>query len=250
MGKKFRRLVKRVRRLERRLAALDGHGAGSGQRKRERQRDIVTTPVDESLRYAARKLDIDLADRVPGFERRYAELRDRVADHGRHARRHMPVIHWREVKRLQRALVDGHLDIRPPYNREVRRLTGQFPPTFDSDELADLWRGSGLDDGALLDDVVDARMVRVAAGDLVPLQAEIFFRKVVKKYRRQGLPTQRSVIAERPLVISRDNEIIDGHHRFAAVYLVDPTIELAALRVDIDAARLLRISRAFGESIG
>jgi len=59
--------------------------------------------------------------------------------HGERERRHMPVIHWREVKRLQRALADGHLDMRAPFNEHIAKLTGSHPTKFDHQALAERW---------------------------------------------------------------------------------------------------------------
>jgi len=250
LPKKYRKLLKRIKRLEKRLTRLEVAGQKlSGKRKKHKKREISATPVEDALAYANKKLGYDLRERVPGFETRYADLQSLISMHGERARRQMPVIHWREVKRLQRALADGHLDIRAPFNEHIAKLTGRHPTKFDDLELAEQWRTSGLHDGALHDDKVDAELVRVAVSELTPIQAEIFFKKVVKKYRKHGLPRRNGVMHEKPLVISRDNEIIDGHHRFATLYLVDPDIEVAALRVDIRTDRLLRISRSFGASL-
>ncbi|MCW9059849.1 MAG: hypothetical protein OQL11_13355 [Gammaproteobacteria bacterium] len=247
MPKKYKKLLKRIKRLEKRLTHLEA--AGQELSRKLKRRGISATPVEVALAYANQKLGYDLCEQVPGFETRYANLQSLISMHGERERRHMPVIHWREVKRLQRALLDGHLDIHPPHNEHIVSLTGRHPTQFDHQALAERWRTSGLRNGARHDDKVKAELVRVAVSELTPIQAEIFFKKVIKKYRKHGLPGRGSVIHEKPLVISGDNDIIDGHHRFAAFYLVDPDIEVVALRVDIRADRLLRISRAYGESL-
>jgi hypothetical protein len=247
LAKKYKKLLKRIKELAKRLTRLEAAGQKLF-RKRKRHR-ISATPVADALAYANEKPGYDLCEQVPGFETRYANLQSLISMHGERERRHMPVIPWREVKRLQRALADGHLDIRAPFNEHIAKLTGSHPTKFHHQALAERWRTSGLRDGALRDDKVQAEFVRVAVRELTPIQAEIFFKKVVKKYRKHGLPGRGSVMHEKPLVISGDNDIIDGHHRFAALYLVDPDIEVAALRVDIRADRLLRISRSYGASL-
>ena len=247
MSRKHRKLSKQIKQLEKRLTRLEN--AGHKLLMKRKEREISLTPVDDALAYAGKKLGYDLRERVPGFEIHYANLQSLISLHGERERRHMPVVHWREVKRLQRALVDGHLDIRPPFNERVTKLLGRQPRQFDDQELAARWRTSGLRDGDPHDDMVEAELVTVAVGDLTPIQAEIYFKKVVGKYRKHGLPERNGVMHEKPLVISRDNEIIDGHHRFATFYLVDPTIEVAALRVDIATDRLLSISRSYGASL-
>lgn len=247
MGKKYRELSKRINKLEKRLTRLEANRLKLSRNLKKRE--IGTMPIEFALKYATKKLGFDLREQVPKFETRYADLQSLISTHGDRGREHMPVIHWREVKNLQRALVDGHLDIRAPFNARIVQLAGWYPTGFDNPEIADLWRTSGLYDGAINDDKLDAEFVKIAVNMLTPVQAEIFFKKVVKKYCKHGLPTQNSVINARPLVISRNNEIIDGHHRFAALYLVDPDIEVAALRVDISTDRLLHISRSYGASL-
>jgi hypothetical protein len=247
LTKKYKKLSKRVKKLEKQLTRLELVGQKLFQNSNKRE--ISTTPVEHNLAYAKRKLGFDLRKQVPGFETHYMELQSLISTHGKRDRDSMPVIHWSEVKKLQRALVDGHLDVRAPFNERIAELTGSFPTVFDNHELADLWRTSGLQDGNLHDDKIDAELVKIPVNKLIPIQAEIFFKRVIKKYRKYGLPNQNSAMREKTLVISRDNEIIDGHHRFAAFYLVDPVIEIAALRVDIRTDRLLSISRSYGASI-
>ena len=51
-------------------------------------------------------------------------------------------------------------------------------------------------------------------------------------------------------VISSDNRIIDGHHRFLSAVLVDPGIKVSALEIDMPIRKLLPMTLAYTDAIG
>lgn len=50
-------------------------------------------------------------------------------------------------------------------------------------------------------------------------------------------------------VISNDNFIIDGHHRFSAGMLIDPKLEVSVLRVDLPWEQLLPLALTYGDAV-
>ncbi len=84
------------------------------------------------------------------------------------------------------------------------------------------------------------------AGELKPIQGELNPEKVraflIKK--RKG-ETVGSIKGGTPLIVSNDNFILDGHHRFAATALDNAQEQMPVLRVDLPIAELIDRARSF-----
>ena len=50
-------------------------------------------------------------------------------------------------------------------------------------------------------------------------------------------------------VISKDNRIIDGHHRYLSAVLVDPKINVTCLEIDLPINELLPMTLAYTDAI-
>lgn len=82
---------------------------------------------------------------------------------------------------------------------------------------------------------------RMAVGKIMPTQKDLDMEKVEKL---KGEPEQ----LEKPVIVSGDNRLLDGHHRFAAVYLTDKSIKIPVIKVCIPILRLLKLANAFPAS--
>ena len=51
-------------------------------------------------------------------------------------------------------------------------------------------------------------------------------------------------------MVSKDDRIIDGHHRFLSAVLVDPAIQVTALEIDLPIKDLLPLTLAYTDAIG
>jgi hypothetical protein len=68
---------------------------------------------------------------------------------------------------------------------------------------------------------------------LKPIQAEVHMvkvREMIKNYQAGKFPT----LATEPIIISEDNYIIDGHHRWAACKLLKLAITVNQVQLDAD----------------
>lgn len=81
---------------------------------------------------------------------------------------------------------------------------------------------------------------KTAAEDLKPVQNYIATR-IVQKLVDKNV----SLLKERPLVRSADSYILDGHHRWAAVYTIDPSTPLPTITVGVPIRELLRLAEEF-----
>ena len=116
----------------------------------------------------------------------------------------------------------------------------------------------GLQDGIIQDDVVEASIVRNSIGLLRPTQSEIWFEKLITNIIQFGNPSekgggafnQRSMIVNKTLAISSDGYILDGHHRFAQIMLVNPSLRVLTLQIGLPIRILLKVATPYGNAIG
>lgn len=89
---------------------------------------------------------------------------------------------------------------------------------------------------------IRSRATRRKASDLTPTQKEI------SRTRVNGLVKEENILKKVhvPLVISKDNYIVDGHHRWAAFRLHKPKKSLPVLEIDAPIKDVLGISIAWG----
>jgi hypothetical protein len=85
-------------------------------------------------------------------------------------------------------------------------------------------------------------MTRRKARDLKPTQKEISRSRIEDLIENENILNKVLV----PLVISRDNYVVDGHHRWAAYRLKKPNRSLPAVEIDAPIKDVLGISIAWG----
>lgn len=75
--------------------------------------------------------------------------------------------------------------------------------------------------------------------NLKPTQHEINVDKVKRLLR-----VDNSALSK-PVIISKDNYLLDGHHRAYALYTKDPAHKIRVIRVNTDIRTLLRLSHTY-----
>ncbi len=98
--------------------------------------------------------------------------------------------------------------------------------------------GGGLQDENPTDDMVGGKKVMVPVGKLKPAQIEVIKEKafgmavgMLLKGKWEGL--------DLGAIVSSDNYIMDGHHRWAAVSLIDPKAQLQVIKIDLPGGPLV-----------
>lgn len=98
--------------------------------------------------------------------------------------------------------------------------------------------GSGLDDQDKQDDIVGGGIAAIAVKDLRPAQTELIPEKAfgmaidfLQRGKWDGIDLGS--------IISNDNYIMDGHHRWAAVTLIDPNAKIKATAIDLPGQSLV-----------
>lgn len=87
------------------------------------------------------------------------------------------------------------------------------------------------------DNDIDAKMVKIPAGKIHPIQKHLSKKKLKKMMKEK--------ITGTPLIVSNDNRLMDGHHRWAAVLLTDPKQEIICVKFDCSMTRLLLLGHTF-----
>lgn len=111
----------------------------------------------------------------------------------------------------------------------------------------------GKKDGDDSDDQVPSKKVSVAAAKLKPSQKEVVPQKAVEfafSAIMKIKPMESGPGGDLQAIISNDNYIMDGHHRWAATFLVDPSAALEATQIDLPGAALVTALNVVTKGLG
>ena len=214
--------------------------------------ELIKTSFVKAKQYVEKKYpDFDIEKEIPNFQKNY-EYAQKLARGGFAQRKDMPVIDNRDIKLLQKRLKKGAIDIARPFaDNEVP--DDPFPQGLDK-TIGKKWVSGGLakNDGNAKDDIVDVKIKQVAVGNLKPIQSQIYFDKSIKNVASFGAQGTKDFSASKSnfYVISSDNRIIDGHHRFLSAVLVDPKMKVTALEIDLPIKDLLPLTLSYTDEIG
>ena len=110
--------------------------------------------------------------------------------------------------------------------------------------LAQIFRGKGKRDGDPKDDVIRTRETQWPAGKLLPSQDAIYLGKSL------GMAIGGVKGGNLGSIVSNDNRILDGHHRWAATSFNDPKARVGGVEVDMPIKDLIPVLRAMGDAYG
>jgi len=194
-------------------------------------KEVAKTSLKKARKYFTKSLHnlgMELNKEIPNFDKNYKNLKKLVKNHGEENRRDMPVVSWKQVKDFQKSLNNGDLDIQKPFNESLLleiRIEGNK-------------------------DKVKAEFKSIKAKDLKPVQAQIYLSKVIRNFKRFGIPSNNHFLTTKYLIIDKNNKIIDGHHRWTTIMIANPNIRIDLLKVDLDMEKLLPLTKAYGISRG
>lgn len=210
--------------------------------------EITDLNVSYALRYVESKLGKDLQRLIPNFEDNY-KLAQSKAKMGKTKRKDMPVISSKDIKNFQHSLEQGYIDVNSPYG-DVTDEKNPFPEGLTSQQAKD-WLEGGLEihDKNKNDDKVKVKFVKVSAKDLIPIQEQIYFDKGIDTIIREKENT-KSFLDSKTTIISSDNYVIDGHHRFLTALLLDPKYKVNCMMIDLPLSKLLPMSLSYGDAVG
>lgn len=216
--------------------------------------ELLSTSLNIARSFAEKKFSangFELDKELPNFDKNYT-LAQKSAKLGFAQRKDMPVISNDDVTLLQKRLSKGTIDINKPF-ADNELPDDPYPDGLDK-KTGDVWVTSGLkkNDGDAKDDIVKVSNDRIAVGNLKPIQAQIYFDKSIKKVSRDGVESSKNFLTSKfnNFVVSKDNRIIDGHHRFLTTVLINPKIKVNCLKIDLPIRELLPLTLAYTDAIG
>jgi hypothetical protein len=208
--------------------------------------EIHKMNIKQALDFASKK-NFDISD-IPGFEEHFEAAKDK-AKKGWTKRVDMPVIETEDVRKLQARLKKGNIDINKPFADETS-VKNPFPEGL-SGLSAQSFLENGLKDGSIKDDQIDVNITKVKVNELKPIQKQIYFDKSMGSTIENGVKGSMNFIKNKSFfIISKDKYIIDGHHRFLSAMLIDPSIQVNALMIDLPLKKLLPLTKSYGDAIG
>lgn len=102
----------------------------------------------------------------------------------------------------------------------------------------------GYKDGSVGDDVVKTRPVQIPANRLKPSQDAVYLGKAL------GLAIAGVAGGDLQAIISSDNRILDGHHRWAATILNNPKAKVGGVQAELKIGDLIQVLRQAGDALG
>jgi len=121
--------------------------------------------------------------------------------------------------------------------------TSEFPNPL-STRLKAIFQHKGDLDGSQGDDVVKTKAKTWKSSKLKPSQSAIYLGKSL------GMAVGGVKGGDLGSIVSNDRHILDGHHRWAATMLADPTAKITGIEADLGIGDLVPVLRALGDSIG
>ena len=216
--------------------------------------ELASVSPEKAREYAEAvfvKTGTTLDKEIPNFDKNFkvAKSKSKI---GSTQRKDMPVIDGKDVRDLQNRLSKGYIDINKPLSKKTNPKN-PFP-TGLSGTTADAWLQNGLkqNDGAASDndDVVKVTKKSITVSKLKPIQRQIYFDKSMDTIAQFGVKASVSFMKTQLFIISTDNFIIDGHHRFQSMMLIDPTQKANVLVIDLPLSELLPMALSYSDAIG
>lgn len=209
--------------------------------------EVDSTPLEKAREFAEKGFNLD--KEIPDFDENYKKAQS-LSKLGKTKRKDMPVITDDDIKKFQKRLEDGNIDINKPLADDPIVKKNPFPEGL-SGLKAKKWLELGLKDGSKTDDKIDVRITKVAVKDLKPIQRQIYFDKSMEAIQQFGAAASLDFVTNKSFfVVSGDNYIIDGHHRFLSALLIDPNAKVNALKIQLPIKKLLPMATAYGDAIG
>ena len=120
----------------------------------------------------------------------------------------------------------------------------QFPNPLPPGMKGEDFLSKGMRDGSKGDDVVQAGAKSIAAQDAKPSQSAIYLGKAL------GMAVGGVKGGNINALISADNYILDGHHRWAATMFADPSAAISGTGIGMPMTELIPVLRAAGDAYG
>lgn len=136
-------------------------------------------------------------------------------------------------------------DYRHFLNEEIKTKeidTKRFPN--DGPKKDDEFFMKGKKDGNFRDDTVETKRFSIPAKSLKPSQDAIYLSKAL------DMAINNIVGGDLNAMVSRDNFILDGHHRWAATMFGNPSAKVQGMQSNLTIGDLVPVLRKAGDALG
>ena len=175
----------------------------------------------------------------------------------------MPALEPKDVAKIKGPLSKGEIDVREPFasddvkeGKEILKQLIKEVWNYDTDKFPiDLKKGGdetetfmkkGTQDKEEKDDKVELKPgTPFAVGKMKPTQSNILAGKTMGMALGGGM-AGKDVGA----FITKDGDILDGHHRWSGTVINDPTATMSGVKVDLDKDTAIPLLRSLGNAIG
>lgn len=181
---------------------------------------------------------------IPNFDENY-KLAVKLDKIGRTKRADMPVIEDYQVKELQRKLQHGSLDVKKPFADKGN----PFPEGLTGEDAHEFLL-KGFHDKKLRDDIIKVTEFSESAKNLKPIQKQIYLDKCLSSTAQFGVEGTKAFLKKSLMIKSKDNYIIDGHHRWMSALLIDPDLKMVGISIDLPIKELLPLTKSYGDALG
>ena len=121
---------------------------------------------------------------------------------------------------------------------------------IDPDKFPHQWKKDkqffrqGYKDGSNVDDTVETKPVKIPASQLKPSQDAVYLGKAL------GMAIGGVEGGSLDAIISQDNRILDGHHRWAATIFNNPKARVGGVQAQLKIGDLIPVLRQAGDALG
>jgi predicted kinase len=221
--------------------------------------NVAKIGVKQAIEHAESVYDrfgMDVYDDLPNLARNFTLLKQKMSFALPIPRQEMPVIEPKkgDIEAFANDLRAGRVDIFEPWASE--HMGNLFPwERSGSPRLGvgdDSWITLGVKDGDQDDDKLPVGSVKpISVKKLKPLQDQIWFDKLIATIIAFGPPAAGSFVTTKGVaIVSSDDYILDGHHRFGQIMLADPSLPMQGLVIPVKRDKLLSITRSYGTARG
>ena len=104
----------------------------------------------------------------------------------------------------------------------------------------------------LSDSKLEGKIKKIKVSDLTPAQNEIFLDEIVsnllekKKFVKKSL---KGKLKDEEILVSSDNYIIDGHHKWASAFILNPDCKIKCTKINLPLKETIKILKDLLEEI-
>lgn len=207
--------------------------------------EIASADILSAITYLGK---LGIANDINNFGKNFSYAK-KIAHLGQTKRNDMPVITSKDVRNFQFRLKHGTIDINAPFAKTTN-LQNPWPHGLSGEEAVDFLQ-RGLKDGSKKDDIISVSNKKIKIGKLKPIQKQIYLDKAIDNIARTGVSDAEKFVSNKTVfIVSKDNFIIDGHHRWLMGMLLDPNMLVNVVSIDLPISKLLPIATSYGDAIG